>query len=145
MQSGDVLLFQSVDDGEIEVKNGIVTMSSGIETSVYLSLFGGNNDDDLSDNTNLSWWGNILENENDKKYRSRTQYVINGLSLTSSNLLVLEEAVKTDLQWLIDGNIASNVSVSVTSTEINTVKINIVVKAEGLESQFNFVENWRAI
>ena len=45
-QQGDVLLFQTVDDGEINIENGVVEMSGGLETAAYLSLYGGNEDDD---------------------------------------------------------------------------------------------------
>ena len=46
VQQGDVLLFQTIDDGNVEVINGIITMSGGLDTAAYLSLFGGNEEDD---------------------------------------------------------------------------------------------------
>jgi len=58
-QQGDVKLFQTTDDGDIYVVNGIVEMSGGLETSAYLSLFGGNEDDDGSDGSPFSWWANL--------------------------------------------------------------------------------------
>ena len=45
-QHGDVLLYHTPDGGEIEMVNGLVTMSGGLETMAYLCLFGGNEEDD---------------------------------------------------------------------------------------------------
>jgi hypothetical protein len=66
-------------------------MSGGLETSAYLSLFGGNEDDaGLSDKT-MQWWGNVGA-EQAKQYRSETQNLLKSLPLTSSNLLRVEAA-----------------------------------------------------
>ena len=62
-QQGDVSLFQTNDDGNIEVEGGIVTMGGGLETSAYLSLFGGNEDDDNRTDNPANWWGNIDETD----------------------------------------------------------------------------------
>jgi hypothetical protein len=45
-QEGDVHLFQTVNDGDICVVGGLVEMSSGLDTAAYISLFGGNEQDD---------------------------------------------------------------------------------------------------
>ena len=45
IQQGDVKLIQTNDDGDINIINGVTEMSGGLETTVYLALFGGNEDD----------------------------------------------------------------------------------------------------
>ena len=74
MNGVDVALRQTVDGGEITVINGIVELDGGLETSVYLSLFGGNVDDPGDRVSDKTWWGNYDETNPNRKYRSRLQY-----------------------------------------------------------------------
>ena len=143
MQQGDVLLFQTDNDGEITVTDGIVEMSGGLETAAYLSLFGGNEDDDgLSDNGN-TWWGNLDEPDPAMQYRSETQNLLQGIPATTGNLRRIEDAAQRDLQWFLDEKIASSISVVVTIPELNRIKITVNIEAQGEEFNFEFVENWK--
>lgn len=143
MQQGDVLLFQTNNDGDIIVTGGVVQMSGGLETAAYLSLFGGNEDDDgLSDN-GLTYWGNIDELDPAMQYRSETQHLLQGIPATTGNLRRIEDAALRDLQWFLDKKIASSVSVIVTIPELNKIKITVEIEAQGVESSFEFVENWK--
>lgn len=139
-QEGDVLLYQTVDDGDINVENGLVEMSGGLQTAAYLSLFGGNEDDDgLEDNPN-TWWGNTTETESSRKYISETQNLVESLPITSGNLLRVEDAAKRDLQWFLDEGVATSVSVSASILGLNMIKLTIDIDQES----FEFVENWRS-
>ena len=138
----DVYLFQTNDDGEICIENGFVSLTGGLDTAAYLSLFGGNEQDDGSQNTSLNYWGNILENDKAFQYRSQTQYLLRSIPSVSSNLLRIEEAVLRDLQWMLDNNVASSIEVAATIPNVNRVNIAITILAQGDESEFNFTENW---
>lgn len=143
MQQGDVLLFQTNNDGEITVTDGVVQMSGGLETAAYLSLFGGNEDDDgLSDNGN-TYWGNLDEIDPAMQYRSETQNLLQGIPATTGNLRRIEDAALRDLQWFVNKKIASSVSVVVTIPELNRIKITVEIEAQGEEFSFEFVENWK--
>ena len=142
-QQGDVSLFQTTDDGEIIVTNGIVSMSGGLETSAYLSIFGGNEDDDGRNLNSMNWWGNLDESQPVMQYHSETQFLLTGIPATTGNMRRVEDAVNRDLAWLISENIASSVIVSVTIPELNRVKITVTIEAKGFESEFEFVENWK--
>jgi phage gp46-like protein len=144
-QQGDVLLFQTDNDGEITVTGGVVNMTGGFETAAYLSLFGGNEDDNGSQDNALTWWANLNEVDPVSRYVSETQNLLQALAATSSNLLRVEEAAKRDLQWFLDKNIASSVQVEATIPGINRLQIVVTIEAAGEESQFTFVENWRAM
>lgn len=143
-QQGDVKLFQTVDGGDINVVNGVVDMSGGLETTVYLALFGGNEDDDGSKDNIHSWWGN-KEEITEKQYHSRTQYLLKSLPVTSNNLVHIEDAVVLDLAYLIDLKIASSVDVVVIIPALNSININVSIIANGVESEFNFTENWKVV
>lgn len=143
-QQGDVLLFQTNDDGDINVVNGVVEMSGGLETAAYLSLFGGNEDDDGRDNSPANWWGNLDEIDPSRQYRSETQNLLQALTATSGNLRRIEDAAARDLEWFTQTGVASSVVVSASIPDVNKVRIVIDIEAEGEESRFEFVENWKA-
>lgn len=143
-QQGDVFLFQTDNGGEINVESGIVEMSGTLETSVYLSLFGGNEKDNGRNKSPVTWWGNLDEIDPAFKYRSETQYILQAIAATTGNLLKIEDAIIRDLQWLLTNNIASSIEVLVSMPGVNRIKISLTIEAQGEESNFEFVENWKA-
>lgn len=143
-QQGDVFLFQTPDGGEIEIINGSATMVGGLGVSAYLSILGGNYADDGRPTNPETWWGNIDETDRAFKYISETQNLIEGLPAVSRNLILLEEAVKRDLQWMLDNSIASEITVSASIPKLGRVAFDVRITAEGEEQNFNFTENWRA-
>jgi len=138
MQEGDILLFQTVDEGEINVENGLIQMSRGLETAAYLALFGGNEDDPGGSDTTLSWWGNVDETDPAEQYRSETQNLIDGLPATASNLRRIEDASNRDLAFFVDKGIASEVVAVATIPGLNKLKIAIAID----QQQFDFIINW---
>lgn len=143
-QQGDVLLFQTVDDGDINVSDGIVEMSGGLETTAYLSLFGGNEDDDGRDGNSATWWANLNETGDSRKYRSETQNLLQAITAVPANLRRIEDAARRDLSWLLSDNVASKITIAASMPGLNKVRLIIDIEALGEESQFEFVENWKA-
>ena len=143
-QQGDVSLFQTNDEGNITVEGGIVTMGGGLETSAYLSLFGGDEDDDGRANNPANWWANIDELDPAKEYHSETQNLLQALPATTGNLRRIEDAANRDLAWFITSKVASSVNVVASIPGINKIKLTIDIEAIGVESSFEFVENWKA-
>lgn len=143
-QQGDVSLFQTDDEGEITVEGGIVTMGGGLETSAYLSLFGGNEDDDGSQDNSANWWANLDEVDPAKEYHSETQNLLQALPATTGNLRRIEDAANRDLAWFITNKVASSVNVVASIPGLNKIKLTIDIEATGEESSFEFVENWKA-
>lgn len=140
----DVLLFQGADGGEIEVEaSGIVT-DDGLGTAVFLSLFGGNEEDDGTTATApLQWWGNVLEDEGSaRRYRSQTLAVLVGLPLTSSNLLRLQTAAENDTAWLVSEGLASERAISVRVTAPKRVAITVAVVVSGERYTFTYTREW---
>lgn len=143
-QQGDVLLYQTTDDGEINVEGGIVKMSGGLETATYLSLFGGNEDDDGRANNAATWWANLDEADPARRYRSETQHLLQALPATTGNLRRIEDAATRDLDWFIQTSVASSLTVAASVPGLNKIKLTISIEAVGEESSFEFVENWKA-
>jgi len=134
----DVLLYQTDDDGEISISGGVVELSPGLETSVYLSLFGGNEDDAGGDDQSQGWWGNDGEVQ---QYRSRTQNLLRSIPPIPANLRRIEDAAKSDLSWMLSEGVASDVGVSASMPGLN--RVSIVVTING-DQQLTYSENWRA-
>lgn len=143
-QQGDVRLFQTVDDGEISVSGGLVAMDGGLETAAYLSLFGGNENDDGGSESVVTWWGNLSETEAVRQYRSETQNLLRALPATSGNLRRIEEAAGRDLAWFLSEGVASSVDVAASIPALNRVRLDVTIRAEGEESTFEFSANWKA-
>lgn len=142
MQEGDVKLFQTNDDGEISVVNGVTEMSGGLETAAYLSMFGGNEQDDGL-NESATWWGNIGEQDPDFQYKSETQFLLKSIPATTGNLLRIEEAARRDLEWMLNKAVASSVEINIGIPALNRVYIGIAIQADGDEIEFAFTANWK--
>lgn len=117
----DVKLFQTVNDGDIDIINGAVVISDDPSSAAYISLFGGNNN-------GSAWWG-------DADLTSETQDLLYRLPPSSGNLLRLEQAVKNDLSWM---NVQPyNWSVSASARIISVNRVEIIVDINGAAYTFN--------
>jgi hypothetical protein len=142
-QLGDVLLYNGPDGGTINVEGGITEMTGGMETAIYLSIFGGNIDDNGTTATqSKQYWQNWNAPE-DEKLRSETQNILSSLPATSSNLRVVEDAVLKDLKWLEAS--ASSITVSARIPSIKRVEITINIEAVGERESFVYSANWEAM
>lgn len=139
-QQGDVLLFQGNDNGDIIVEDGLVRMSGGLETAVYLSLFGGQEQDDGRESNPLNWWGNLGEVP-ERQYRSETQYLLRSLVAIPANLRRLEDAARRDLAWMLSTGAALEIVIGASMPELNRVRLTININGD---ITLEFVENWRA-
>ena len=132
MQEGDVLLYQTTDGGNINVEDGIVQMTTGLETAVYFSLF---SPDD--------WYGNETTDDPNEKLHSETELIISKKPQTSKNYQLLVQAIEQDLKWLTE-SLANNVSASITSDSLNRVNINITIEQDSGSTNLTFPVMWGA-
>ena len=141
----DLLLFQTNDGGEINIKGGLVQMTGGFESAFYLAMFGGNQEDDGTENAKFNWWGNLVEEDPDLHYRSATQHALRNLRPISGNLILLEAAVKKDLDVFIRIGSVDTVEVLASFTDVRKVEIKINAVADGNNIEIKFLENWKAM
>lgn len=136
----DVLLRQTSDGGEINVSGGVTGLSpDGLESAVFLSLFGGNEDDSGSQgDERLEWWGNRSETEVAKKYRSETQFLVRSLSLNTASLQRIEDAATRDLAWILE-SVATSLEIVATMPALNTVKLQIFAVINDRVIPFSFI------
>lgn len=138
----DVHLFQTDDGGEIRSENGQVDTNDGLETAVYLSLFGGNESDSgLEADDPRQWWGNVGETDPARHYRSQTQHLLRSIPATSENLRRVEDAARNDLAWLVE--IATRVGATASIPAVNQVRIVTPIEIDDRRYDFVFTEAWR--
>lgn len=135
----DVLLRQTDDGGDITIEGGLLLLSDGLETAAYLSLYGGNEDDPAETDRSLEWWGNLLEAELERAYRSETQFLVQTLPLIPLNLRRIEQAAARDLKWMLDTGLAKSVETEATIPAKDRVGLAIrIVTATGQQIELFF-------
>lgn len=136
----DVRLENAEDGGEMEFVNGAATMDPGVGTAVFLSLFGGNEDDSgLTGDNAKQWWGNLSETLPARKYRSETQALLRSLPLIPANLRRIEDAAARDLAWMVD-ELTASIETRATIPAVNHVRLEIAVTIDGRTSRYTFDE-----
>jgi phage gp46-like protein len=140
----DLLLFHTADGGEIELINGQPTMSDGLATAAYLSLFGGNElDSGLQGDDRKQWWANLSETDPARMYRSRTQCLLRAIPAIPANLRRVEDAASSDLAWFLD-EVASAVDVAASMPALNRVVIAIKITVASAVYELSFASKWSA-
>jgi len=134
----DVLLRQTADGGSINVEGGLFLLSEGLETAVFLSLFGGNEQDSGDAESTEEWWGNLSEIFPSRTYRSETQFLLRALPAVPANLLRIEQAAGRDLQWMIDEGVVKSVSAVASIPALNRVVVDIDLVVLTKLIQFSF-------
>lgn len=142
---GDVRMIQTPDDGDIVITNGDVEMTGGFETMALLCLEGGNEADTGAERDPENWWGNVGEPDTAKQYRSRTNHLIAALPPGSQSIKQIQAAVDRDLSVFTNRQIANKVEAVASMPARSRLEVAGVVRADGVESRFSLVENWRAM
>ncbi len=137
----DVVLFQLADGGEITCTAGQIAIDEGLASAVYISLFGGNEEDAGGDADKAKeWWGNKVETDATKKLRSRTGNLLRSIAITSGNLALIQDAVAQDLQWMLDTKLADAVVPSVRVPALNTVQIDVKIEIQNKVYDLSFTK-----
>lgn len=141
----DVYFFPTDDGGNVNITTGgDLELHTGFEVAVYLSIVGGNVEDDGRVGNPNAYWQNLIEPEEAFKLISRTQFMLGLLSITGANLQRIRRAAVDDLAWFLKQGIASKVDVQVSLGQVNRVRFDITITAEGVESRFTFTLLWKA-
>jgi hypothetical protein len=145
-ENGDVLLLSSEDGGELNIVNGLVEMTGGFETAIYLSLFGGNDIDNGSESTKKNqFWGNLLEDNDNFKMTSKTQNILTGFPATPNNLKLVNESILLDLNWMKTNNIIDDLKTDLSIPQKNKISITVEGKKnKQLIFNTSFEKNWIA-
>jgi len=138
----DVIIYQTIEDGEVSLVDGAIELSGGLSSAAYLALFGGNIQDAGRKDDSAQWWGNEIEDDPDFTYRSATQHALRSLPVTSANIRKLEIAAEGDLAFFVNKKIATAVSVVVDIPAANRAHIVCTITAQSEEQIFEYLTNW---
>ena len=131
MQEGDVLLFQTLNDSDMSITDGIVQMTQGLETAVYLSLF-----------SPVDTYLNEAAETNDEKLFSQAEAIIQNKPQSSKNYQLLVQAVNADLKWLVTNGNANSIDTSVSSDGLNRVIISITIEQDSGSTNITLPVEW---
>jgi len=138
----DVRLYHTIDGGEVDVTAGQFVLSDSPESAVYISLFGGNEEDSgKASDDRLQWWGNLIESDPERVLRSETQYLLNELPATTGNLVRIEEAALRDLDWM-KGYGATSITATATMPRLDWVALTIAFEIDGQKYNPTFTAPW---
>ena len=132
----DVYIFDTRDGGDVTLD---LEIRDGLESSFYLSIFGGNSKDDGLEKNPFTWWGNIGETIQSRIYRSETAYLLRTIPPTSKNLQRIRDAANRDLAWVLTEGVCKTLDIQVSMPARNNVKI--VINADGI-SPLEFQSFW---
>lgn len=139
--AGDVLLDGKSGMGDIKIENGLVKDDRRFDTAIYLSLFGGNKNDDAG-REKETWWGNLIPGtKENEKIVSSFHAAVSGLPMTAGNIKRAAKAAEKDLEWLTSEKIADTVEVSLTDKGHNRAALSVTVakdKENITETEYSF-------
>lgn len=103
----DLELIETGGGGDLLKKGNDLSMIFGFENMPYLALFGGNVESStpskrVANEQDFSWWGNALlfPNTPETQFNSLTERTLHQVALTSAGRLVIEDAIKKDLEFM---------------------------------------------
>lgn len=134
--SVDIHILQTTYGGEVTKD---LATRDGLESAVYLSLFGGNVGDDGMAKCARQWWGNLKTREPERHYRGEAANLLNEIPPTAYNLRRVEDAAARDLAWMKAGGYARSVKVSARLSAPREVSITVAI--DDLDP-LRFATNW---
>jgi len=133
LRQGDLYLNDTPDGAEIINTNGEPVMDAGLETAVYISIYGEEGD---------PGWMTEYQGESEK-LKCKFYNFIKGNNKTISNIRKGELLLLDDLSWFKKDGIADKINISIVSTDRNKILIKVEMLADG-ETIFknNYNLNW---
>lgn len=148
-REGDIRLFPDpiVEETDVRISDRDLVRDSGIETAVMISLFTNRlaDEEDLlpdSEGDRQGWWADAV-NEDDDKIGSRL-WLLQRSKTVQEIPSEAEGYIKEALQWMLDDGVASEIEVSVSRLDYQTLQMNIdITSGTGEQFFFKYVFNWK--
>ena len=144
----DLELIETGNGGDLVYKGKDLSKINGWQNMIYLALFGGNvghiTPTNRPENTQMfDWWGNslFLRDNPETQMNSLTENTLNTVSLTSSGLAQIEQAVNKDLEFMKK---FADLTISVELESDNRVRIDVSINEPNNQQNKEFVFIWDA-
>ena len=139
----DLLLRHTPNGGDFKLSNGRILLDESLSTAFYISLFGGNEEDNGDSETqDDEYWANKIARVPERSIRSKTQSALAGTEARSSNRAIIENAALDDLQWAVSGDYVENITATVTIPAPKMVRLKIDTRINGQNISFVFDSEW---
>lgn len=128
----DVSVIETLNGGDLQQVGNDLAVVYNIENMIYLGMFGGNIEASTDNNStpieSFDYWGNglLMFNNPSQQFNSLTERTINSVPLTSSGRILIENAIKKDLEFFKD--LGGKVTVSVEIVATDKIKVSIRVE-----------------
>lgn len=128
--SGDPLIIDSGDGGDLIIDGGQPRMSSGIENAAYTSMFCDSN-----------WWGNAIS---DDEIGSRHFLALTSRAKLTPDLLKdAEAATQADLAWMIEDGVIKTIEPVASIVALGWVGLEITfIEPDGATHTVRWRLNW---
>ncbi len=137
-----IAMVETKDGGDYRVSDSGIELDNSIETISYIAEFGGN----LKESTEPirkppgvfynDFWGNVdVLTDNTEQFNSELERLLSELPVNSGNLQRIEGAAESDLQFLVDKQIAESVTATATIKNPGVLKITQVIKQPETEPE----------
>lgn len=125
----DIHVFENGNGGNFAKISNDLVLSESLFQVIYISMFGGNVEastqgNEIESQERFDYWGNSLiwPNNTEKQFNSETERALTNNVLNSSGRLIIEQAVKNDLEVISQ---IADFEVEVSITSESKVQINI--------------------
>ena len=127
---GDIRLIPSLDGARLDFSGGQPLMDTGLETSVYVSLFTAN------------WWGNATVPA-DRRQSSRVQATADSATMSNQSRLVVQQAASDALAWMVRDGVAASVDAQVAIVGVQKFKLTVSISQPAAPIQvLRYQINW---
>jgi len=144
----DVVIIENLNGGDAQLVGNDFALTYGIENMVYLAMFGGNpggiTGKRKAGEEGFDWWGNtlLMNDTPTQQFNSYTEQMMNEVALNSQGRVLIEGAIKKDLDFLKAFGTVT-VDVSIVSDDRIRVQIKIIDKNGGTKvTNVNFVKSF---
>ncbi len=129
MQTFDLAIIETLNGGDFQLQGNDLAVVNSIENMIYLALFGGNIEESTQQSfiqaQSFDYWGNSFLTP-DQQFNSDTERTLNSTPLTTSGRVIIENAIKKDLDFFKVFGATVTVSVSIIATDKLSVNIKVM-------------------
>lgn len=140
----DVSVIETLNGGDLQQVGNDLAVVYNIENMIYLGMFGGNIEASTDNNAvqveSFDYWANslLMFNNPSQQFNSLTERTINSVPLTSSGRVLIENAIKKDLEFFKDLGGIVTVSVEIVATDKIKVSIRVELNSQKQVTIINF-------
>lgn len=140
----DVSVIETLNGGDLQQVGNDLAVVYNIENMIYLGMFGGNIEASTDNNAvkveSFDYWANslLMFNNPSQQFNSLTERTINSVPLTSSGRVLIENAIKKDLEFFKDLGGIVTVSVEIIATDKIKVSIRVELNSQKQVTIINF-------